>query len=169
MKAKGTQDWVTLLPGVVNMINQTITFATGKTPDDIENDESIHEAVGESIQAKANKRYKGKASPTESLEADDYVRWRLTYDYHKIRKGSKEGYWRPEMYQIVKVFKNRKNPNITDSYKIMNVETEEIVKGLIPRGELMKVPPPEEMQKIPEVERRPGPVEGTADSGLDTA
>ncbi|KAJ3029702.1 hypothetical protein HDV00_009457 [Rhizophlyctis rosea] len=160
MKAKGTQDWPSLLPGVVNAINQTITFATGKTRDQIENDESLHEAVGESIQAKANKRYKGKASPTESLEADDYVHWRLTYDYHKIRKGSKEGYGRPEMYQVVKVSKNRKHPNITDSYKIMNVETEEIVKRLIPRGELMKVPPPDEMQKILEIERRPGPVEG---------
>ena len=164
MQIKQTRDWVTLMPQVTAMTNQTVTFSTGKSPDDVENDQTLHEEVGNRIQNTANKKYKGKGNPSQPLQPKDYVRLLLDYDEHKIRKGSKEGYYRKEIYQIVKVVKNRKIANVTDSYKIRNVETDEIMQGLYGCWQLLHIPPPEEMEKMPEIERRPPPIEGTRDT-----
>lgn len=163
MKARQTADWVTLLPQAIANINNSIAFATGKTPMDVENDADIHEQVAASILAKANRRYKGKGQPSQPLRVGDYVRRRLEYDPHGLRKASKHGYWRTDIYQITAVVQNRKFANVTASYRIKNVETSEVVKGLVGRWELLRIPPPDKMQPIPKALVRPPPEEGTTD------
>src|SRR6478609_195367 len=159
MRIRDTNDWVSLLPQVISSINASITFATGKTPDEIEDNEELHGSVAARLQAGANKRYKGKGVAAD-LKADDYVRRRRDYDYSNIAKGAKVGHWSKEIYQIVKVVMNNKNPNIAASYKIKNIETDKVESGLTSRGALLKIPDPKEMEKMPERVVRPGPVNG---------
>lgn len=162
LKARNTNDWVSITPQIVSNVNNLITFATGKTPLEIEEDTALHQAVGERIQAVANRRYKQKGSPTSGgLQVGDHVRRVLTYDPTKIRKASKAGYYGTEVFEIVSIVKNRKLANVTDSYRIKDTQTGEMVQGLIGRWELLKIP--KEMDKLPEAVIHPAPEEGTTD------
>ena len=157
MKTRNTNDWVSLTPGIVKSINSTMTFATKKSPDEIEDNAELHESVGDMIQRNANKRYKQKGSEAD-LKVDQYVRRRMEYDKTGLTKGTKVGFWSKEIYQVVKVVHNRKNPNITASYKIKNIDNNSVTSGLVPRGELLLIPDPRNMQRIPEAVVRPPPV-----------
>ena len=137
-------------------MNNAMSYSTGKTPNQIDEDATSHKQVGELIQRSANRRYKQKGSGTADLEVGDHVRRQLEYDSAKIRKASKAGYWRKEIYVVTDVVKNRKFPNVTDSYRIKELDTNEPVKGLIARWELLKIP--KELEKIPEQPVRPGAV-----------
>ena len=153
---KGTNDWVSLVDRCVSTMNNSISFSTGKTPNQIEEDVTSHKQVGELIQRSANRRYKQKGTGAADLEVGDHVRRQLEYDSAHIRKASKEGYWRKEIYVVTAVVKNRKFPNVTDSYRIKELQTNEPVKGLIARWELLKIP--KELERIPEQPVRPPPV-----------
>ncbi|KAJ3043846.1 hypothetical protein HK097_001644 [Rhizophlyctis rosea] len=137
-------------------MNTTMTFATGKSPNQIEEDATTHKVVGDMIQRKAIKRFKQKGFGSADLEVGDHVRRRLQYDSAKIRKPTKEGYWRKDLYVITHIVKNRKHPNATDSYRIKNLETNQQVQGLIARWELQQIP--ENMEELPQAPIRPGPV-----------
>ncbi|KAJ3029758.1 hypothetical protein HDV00_009444 [Rhizophlyctis rosea] len=162
LRIKGTSDWVSLTPQVVNAMNSTMTFATKKSPNEIEDDAQLHGEVGAMIQAAANRRYKGKGTAAD-LRVGDYVRRRNTYDPSGLTKGIKTGYWSKEVYQIVRVVQNRKYANLTASYKIKNVEDDQVVSGLVARGELLKIPDPKDMEKIPSHAVRPPPVNAEAE------
>ena len=159
LKSKGTNNWVDILPQIVSNINNTMTFATGKSPNDIEENEEIHSEVGTRLKATASKRYKQKSTAAD-LQVGDWVRRKVDYDPANIKKATKTGYWRKEIYEIIAVVKNRKIPNVLDSYRI-KVQDGEILKGLFPRSDLLLIP--KEMDKIPEQVVRPGPEEGTTD------
>ncbi|KAJ3052678.1 hypothetical protein HK097_005881 [Rhizophlyctis rosea] len=157
MKTRNTNDWVSLTPGIVKSINSTMTFATKKSSDEIEDNAELHESVGDMIQRNANKRFKQKGSEAD-LKVDQFVRRRMEYNQTGITKGTKVGFWSKEIYQVVKVVHNRKNPNITASYKIKNIDNNSVTSGLVPRGELLLIPDPRNMQRIPEAVVRPPPV-----------
>ena len=156
MKAKGTNNWLDLLPQIVSNMNNTMTFATGKSPNEIQENDELHADVGTRLKTTASRRYKQKSIAAD-LQVGDLVRLKVDYDYTKIRKATKTGYWKPEIYEIVSIVKNRKYPNVLDSYRVKQKDGE-VVKGLIARSELLLIP--KEMDKIPEQVIRPGPVEG---------
>lgn len=162
MRARDDADWVSLTPHVLDQINNTITFATKKTPNQIEDDPALHGDVASMLQSTANKRYKTKGTAS-SLQVGDYVRRRKQYDPHGIVKGAKVGYWSDQIYQVERVVQNRKHPNIVSSYKIKDIQSNEVVSGLISRGELLHIPSPDQMEKIPKPVVRPGPVDDTHD------
>lgn len=149
MKTRHTNNWVDLVPLIVKALNSTMTYATGKTPESLQFSDEFHgEAAARNV-ASANRRYKQKANGSGAdLEDGDYVRLRLEYDSANIKKASKEGYWRSEVYEIVDVIRNRKWANLTSSYRIKNKDTGEVMKGTYARGMLLKIP--KEFKSIPE-------------------
>ncbi|KAJ3054904.1 hypothetical protein HK097_000421 [Rhizophlyctis rosea] len=134
-----TTDWLSLTQQVVEQLNETMTFSTKKSANDIESDPALHEEVATRLQNVASKRH--------------------DYDSSGLIRYARIGYWSKEIYVIHIVIQNRKNPHISSSYKIKNVETNEIAKGLIPRGALLQIPDPANLDRVPQQEVRPGPVD----------
>lgn len=159
MKTKGTKNWVDLLPQVVKNLNSTMKFATKRAPIDLQYSEDNREEAAHRNVAQANRRYKQKAGTRKSgdLVIGDTVRLRIDYDSSNLKKASKLGYWRDEVYEIVNVIQNRKYANLTSNYRIKDKENGEVMKGIYARGMLMKINP--DFVPIPKAVVNPGPVE----------
>jgi hypothetical protein len=148
MALKNTKDWVSLMPLIVSNYNNTINRSTKKSPNDIEdNYHEVRKEVGKRILNYAKGNYKQKV--TDDVEVGDYCRLRLEYDPTNIRKGSKVGYWGKDIFQVTEIIKSRKF-NQTPSYKLKNTSDQKLLPGRFARWQILKIPDPETMKKMPE-------------------
>jgi transposase InsO family protein len=158
MEVKRNNDWVSILPKVTDTINNSFSFATGKTPNDVEENESLHGAVGTKIENRAKKKYGQKGTAGSDLKVGDHVRKILPYNPSGIRKISKEGYFDVDHeYVITAVMQSKKYVNTTAAYKIKDITKDQPEPGSIARWELQKIP--ENSYTLPQEERNPEPEE----------
>lgn len=156
MKTKGSKDWVSMMPQACKNLNTTMSFATKESPQELQFDDTKWSATGDRLESAASRRYKGKVAGKD-LSIGQLCRIRLPYDPSNIKKASKLGFWSEERYRIIAVVHNRKHANITSSYRIENVDTNEKQKGLYQRGLILPIP--DETVPLPRQEIRPGPDE----------
>lgn len=158
MRTSHDTDWPSKLPQIMENINNTFSYATKASANDIDKNTELHEAIGKHLENVASKRYKGKSSSSKDLQVGDWVRRRITYDPSNVTRKSKTGYWTDEIYEVTKVLKAVKTPNVTASYKIRDVKTKNEVSGLHSFGSLMKIPKDTVFHEKPPV--RPEAVNG---------
>ncbi|KAJ3055891.1 hypothetical protein HK097_008888 [Rhizophlyctis rosea] len=155
MKTRDTDDWVSLTSQVVESMNSTFSYATKKSANEIEENQELHIDVGAMIERAANRRYKRKALIAD-LKLGDYVRRRKDLE-GQLTKGAKVGYYSEEIYQIERIVKG-KFANMSSSYTLRDVDKDTVKPSLYRRRDLLGIPDPREMDKIPEQIVRPGPV-----------
>lgn len=137
MESRGDKKWVEYLPRVVDNLNNLRSFATGKTPNQMEQlSEQEHELVGKKITATLNKRHNGKAV-TKPLLIGQKVRIRR--DLGKLGKAGSKGYWSEHTYEVVKRI-NSSAPNILPTYKL-KAENGHIMGAKYSRTDLLTIPP----------------------------
>lgn len=157
MKLKNTTDWISLTPIIVNNYNNSINRATNKSPNEIEQKyDSVRQEVGTHILNKAKGRYTHKT--VDNVQIGDYCRLQLDYDSASIKKASKIGYWGKDIYKVIEIVKSRKFNN-TPSYKIEDISSNRTLPGRFARWQILPIPPPQSMKKMPEVQNNPGPDE----------
>jgi len=133
-----------------------MTFATKQSPDELHFNTTHHEEAGNRIQAAANKRYKTQSRGND-MTLGDYCRLRLQYDSANIKSAAKVGYYGEEVFKVIAIVNNNKCANITSSYRLQNVKTGEVLKGLYSRGLILPIP--KDFTPIPKALVRPGPVD----------
>lgn len=130
--------WSKDLQTYVSNINNLRSFATGFTPTQMENDESLWIPVKSKIDARISKRYGQKNGQTPDLKTGVFVRkLKPVEGFYKV---SKKGYWSEAVFQIHSAIVS-KYPGILTSYKLVDKKGT-LVKGLVPRASLLVVPKP---------------------------
>lgn len=131
----GERNWPEMLPKIVSNINNTMSFATKKSPMEVQMAENKQE-IYEFIKAKKGKSRKGFVP---KFEAGDKVRLLIPPESSDIRRRAKSGYFGSDIYEIVS-----RSPSVyagyVDSYKLKNPETGQNLKGLFPATSLRLVP-----------------------------
>ena len=140
MKADDTSNWVDLLPQVTTNLNNRVSFATGKTPLELDQstDPELQRQVNTKVQNRKNKQYGNIRSGTD-IAVGDWVKKLHDYDATRIQKASKRGYYGSQVYEVIRVIKS-KNPWGLPSYKIANKDTGDEVPGSVARWQLQPVP-----------------------------
>lgn len=139
MLAQKTRNWPAALDMLVENINNSVSAATGKTPNEIEAAEENSEvrlSAAAKIKNRAAKSVHVRGATT--LQLGDTVRKVLTYNPSGIQKPSRTGYFAPEKFTIHKVVQSR-FANQLPSYKL---ETEDghVLTGLYARSQLLYIP-----------------------------
>ena len=131
-------NWSNDLQTYVSNINNLRSFATGHTPTQMENDETLWLPVKNKVDAPISKRYGQKNGETPDLKTGVYVRkLKPVEGFYKV---SKSGYWSESVFQVHSAVES-KYPGILTSYKLVDKHGT-LVKGLIPRASLLVVPKP---------------------------
>lgn len=138
MKTQATKDWVSALPNLVDRINNTMSFATKKSPNQIEADLDTQNVAGDFIKRRAAKGVNVRGATT--LKEGDLVRKVKNYQQGTLKKPSKTGYFSKQKYQVVRVVPSP-YANQLPSYKIQAIGAQAPLKGLVARWQLLLIPP----------------------------
>lgn len=140
MKTRNTKDWVSALPNLVERVNNTMSFATKKSPDEIERatqDSEVQKEAGETIKRRAAKGANVRGATI--LKEGDIVKKVKQYSQAGIKKASKTGYFGKQKYTVVQVVPSP-YANQLPSYKIQAIGAPAPLKGLVARWQLLHIP-----------------------------
>lgn len=157
MRMRGEKDWVSLCPQVLSNLNDSKLTIAGKTPNELQSDPSLHGTLSATMKAQAAKKYRQQSAP--ELPVGTYVRLILPYDNANIKKASKVGYWGKEVYVIHSVVRSKKYVNTNASYRLKKLDANVPLKGTFARWQILRIPDPSKMQRMPDAPANPGPVE----------
>jgi hypothetical protein len=156
MRAKGTKDWPSVSQLVLDQLNNTRVLPAKQTPNEIERgDADLQAGVVSAQAARAARRYRNQTSP--DLEVGQHARKMQDYESTGLKKKAKHGFWSTEIYKISATVKSRKYQYVNTSYKLTDLEGKP-VQGSFARWQILPIPDPDEMKKIPETVHHPGPV-----------
>lgn len=133
----GDKNWPSILPQLVENINNTMSFATKKSPLEVQNAaEEDKERVYDYIKSKKMKSRRGFEP---EFQLGDHVRLLIPSESSDIRRRAKIGYFGSELFEVVAKSK-KVHEGFVDSYKLKNLQTGGIIKGLFPSTSLRLVP-----------------------------
>lgn len=141
MRASGTTNWADILPRIVDNLNHARSYSTGKVPYEVLRGEGAHvealrQEVGERIQARAAKVFGGKGNILAVGQVVRKLRPKARLD-----KPSKVGFWSAERFRVVAVVPPpRRLANLQPYYKLSTYDGREMVKGTLPRSDLLAIP-----------------------------
>ena len=142
---KDDQDWVSILPKLVDNYNKTVSRTTGKTPYQVEDeDDEGQKKTKENIRKAVLP--KNENINEVKFKKGDRVRIKLNKDdtFQKSRRN-----WSDEIYRIHGVFKNKKDTVYTPQYELMTDDGEDI-QGRFYNEDLQLVGRVEHKMKAPE-------------------
>ena len=113
------QDWVKILPKLVDNYNKTVSRTTGKTPYQVEEEDT--EEARKKTKDKIRKEVLPKNEDINEIKfkVGDRVRLKLEKDdtFQKSRRN-----WSDEIYKVKTVFKNKKDTVYTPQYTLEDIQ-----------------------------------------------
>ncbi|DAC81699.1 TPA_asm: integrase [Powellomyces chytrid fungus MELD virus 6] len=138
MELHGDKRWVMRFQGVIDSINNSKSFATGVTPNSLENaGDEMQQKVQEKIASNLASRYKTKKM-MRPLYVGQQVRARRVLQ-SSVKKPGLLGYWNKEVLTVVQRL-NSTYANFLPSYRLANANGD-VLKGRYARTDLLEIPP----------------------------